>query len=136
MKKIEGFTLIELMLVLVIIGTLATIILPHIGGEAKRSKIIAAQAEVENIGIALDRFELDAGSYPSTGEGLGALMINPGSVEDWGGPYLKGSQDKLKDSWSRPYQYLCPGIHNPDSYDLESYGPDGVDGGEDDIKNW
>jgi len=132
----SGFTLIELMLVLVILATLAAIVTPRLTGQSKRAKVIAAQAQIADMGTALDAFEIGVGRYPTTVEGLQALLQQPTSeAQDWQGPYLNKNVVPL-DPWGNEYQYRCPGQYNPDGYDLYCYGPDGKQGGDDDISNW
>ncbi len=132
----SGFTLIELMLVLVILATLAAIVTPRLTGQSKRAKIIAAQTQIADLGTALDAFEIGVGRYPTTVEGLLALIQQPTSeAQDWQGPYLNKNVVPL-DPWGNEYQYRCPGQYNPDGYDLYCYGPDGKQGGDDDISNW
>lgn len=139
MKK--GFTLIELMVAIVIIGLLSAMIVPRFIGRTEEAKRVVAKADIEGaLGIALDTFEMDVGRYPTTEEGLRALIVNPTSppLPNWKGPYIK-KRRVPKDPWGNPYHYLCPGIHNPDGYDLWSYGRDGRRGGEGydaDITNW
>lgn len=130
----KGFTLIELLVVMVIIGLLAALVGPRLFPQLGKGKQSAAKAQIELIGQSLDQFRLDTGRYPTTQEGLNALVTNPG-VDKWDGPYLK--KGLPNDPWSRPYQYLCPGSHG--EYDLFSYGRDGVPGGEKedkDVTNW
>lgn len=127
-----GFTLIELMLVLVILGVLAAIVVPKLAGRSEEAKIKATKAEISIISGALDTFEVDNGRYPTTEEGLGALVEQPSNVESWR-PYLKGGMPV--DQWKREYVYVYPGRNNPDSFDLYSLGPDGREG-QDDINNW
>jgi general secretion pathway protein G len=133
----RGFTLIELMLVIMIIATLAALVVPKFTGRAEQAKITAAQADIQvNIPTALDLYELDNGFYPSTEQGLAALRDQPSTAPvpaKWSGPYLKR---KPLDPWGNAYRYQSPGLHNPNSYDLFSYGKDGVEGGKDDITNW
>jgi general secretion pathway protein G len=137
----KGFTLIELIVVVAIIGLLAAMIVPRFVGRTEEAKRAAAKADIEGaLGVALDAFEVDVGRYPTTEEGLRALQVNPTSppLPNWKGPYIK-KKGALKDPWGTPYQYVCPGIHNPDSYDLFSYGRDKRRGGEGydaDITNW
>lgn len=130
----KGFTLIELLVVMVIIGLLAALVGPRLFPQLGKGKQSAAKAQIELIGQALDQFRLDTGRYPTTQEGLNALVTNPG-IEKWDGPYLK--KGLPNDPWSRPYQYLSPGSHG--EYDLFSYGRDGAPGGEKedkDVANW
>lgn len=131
-KNKKGFTLIEMMLVVVIISILVTVVLPRLTGKTEQARISAAKLQIETIGMALDSFELDNGRYPNTTEGLNGLMVNPGNLKKWNGPYLK--KDIVTDPWGNAYVYTSPGTHNND-YDLYSLGPNGVEGG-DDIGNW
>jgi len=133
--KRRGFTLIELLLVLVILATLAGIVLPKVAGRSKQAKVTAARVQISNFEVALDAFEIDVGRYPTTAEGLRALVERPTSNADgWQQPYLKN--DVPKDPWNNEYLYRCPGQYNQDGYDLQSFGPDGRLGGDDDITNW
>jgi general secretion pathway protein G len=132
----SGFTLIELMLVLVILATLAAIVVPKFTGQSKRAKIVATQTQIAQFGTALDAFEIAVSRYPTTTEGLLVLLVAPTSDPgEWNGPYLSKSTVPL-DPWGNEYQYRCPGQYNPDGYDLYSFGPDGKLGGDDDITNW
>jgi len=134
--RFGGFTLIELMLVLVILATLSAIVVPKLTGQSKRAKIVAAQTQIADFATALDTFEIAVGRYPTTVEGLRALIERPTSeADDWQGPYLSRNVVPL-DQWGNEFQYRCPGQYNPDGYDLYSYGPDGRLGGDDDITNW
>ncbi|MFH1440913.1 MAG: type II secretion system major pseudopilin GspG [Candidatus Omnitrophota bacterium] len=133
MKKKQGFTLIELMLVVIIIGVLVSMVMPRLVGRSEQAKVSAAKADINaNIDLALSMFELDNGRFPTTEEGLAALRAKPGSLDTWKGPYLKKDP---KDPWGRPYIYKSPGTHNED-YDLYSSGPNGTEGDEDDVGNW
>ena len=133
----RGFTLIELMLVIMIIATLAALVVPKFTGRAEQAKVTAAQSDIQvNIPTALDLYELDNGFYPSTEQGLAALRDQPSTAPvpaKWSGPYLKR---KPLDPWGNAYHYQSPGSHNPNSYDLFSYGKDGAEGGKDDVTNW
>ena len=130
MKRNSAFTLVELMLVIIIIGILASLVVPRLAGRAERARKIAAQADVEaNIPSALDLYEMDMGEFPSS---LEDLVSGGSGQENWQGPYLKKTP---QDPWRRPYYYKAPGEHNSD-YDLASSGKDGILGSEDDITNW
>ncbi len=130
-----GFTLIELLLVLVILAILAGIVVPMFVGRAEQARVTRAQTDIANIASALDTFEIDNGRYPTTAEGLQALIVQPPNMPNWHGPYVKGSHVPL-DPWGHPYQYQCPGQHSTDGYDLWSYGPSGQAGGSGEITNW
>jgi general secretion pathway protein G len=127
----KGFSLIELLVVMVIIGLLAALVAPRFIRQEEKAKIKAARAQIELLGTALDTFRLDTGRYPTTQEGLDALRRQPGSVERWDGPYLK--KDVPLDPWGKPYVYRSPGEHG--SYDLSSYGADASPGGEGDNRD-
>lgn len=128
-----GFTLIELMLVVIIIGALVAMVLPRLAGRSEQARAAAARADIQsNIATALKLYELDSGSYPTTDQGLAALMTKPGNVVNWNGPYL---EKKALDPWGREYQYQSPGTHRPQDYDLFSLGKDGQVSA-DDIANW
>ncbi|HOJ39120.1 MAG TPA: type II secretion system major pseudopilin GspG [bacterium] len=129
-----GFTLIELLLVLVILGTLAAIVVPKFTRRSEQARLTAARTDIANLEVALDTFEVDVGRYPTTEEGLQALVEAPPEVTGWKGPYIK--RGVPRDPWGNPYHYKCPGDHNTNGYDLFSGGPDGKEGGGDDIDNW
>ena len=137
-KLRKGFTLVEILLVVVIIGILAAMIIPNIVGRGEEARHAAAKADITaNISSALDIYEIDNGRYPSTAQGLSALVKEPTTEPlaiKWKGPYLKKKKIPV-DPWGRNYIYVCPGIHNTDSYDLSSYGLDGIES-KDDITNW
>ena len=136
-KRIQqGFTLLELMIVLVIIGLLAGIIGPNLFKNLEKSEKTTARAQVDAFTKAIDQYRLDTGSYPDKSAGLQALEISPAGVLNWNGPYLK----KIPlDPWGSAYQYQSPGTHNPSEYDIYSLGKDKALGGVDlaaDIGNW
>ena len=137
MRNQKAFTLIELMLVVMIIATLAALVVPKFTGRAEQAKAAAARTDIMvNIPTALDLYELDNGFYPSTEQGLEALRVQPSTSPvpaKWSGPYIK---KKPLDPWGALYHYSAPGTHNPNSYDLYSFGKDGAEGGKDDINNW
>lgn len=130
----RAFTLIELLLVLVILAVLASLVVPRFAGRSEQAKTTAANTDVASIATALRIFEVDCSRYPTTEEGLGALLSQPANVSGWKSPYLE--RGLPKDPWGKAYVYRCPGEHNLNGYDLYSYGPDGQDGGGDDIDNW
>ena len=138
MKKYNsGFTLIEIMIVVIIIAALAAMVVPRLGGRTEQARISIAEADINsNIGTGLKLYELDNGNYPTTEQGLNALLSKPSSSPvptNWNGPYL---EKKPIDPWKNPYQYKCPGTHNVNGYDLWSNGKDGVEGTADDVTNW
>ena len=134
----KGFTLIEIMLVIIIIGILVAIVTPQFAGRSEKARIAAARTDIEaNLSTVLDLYELDNGHYPTTDQGLMALIQEPTTnpaPQNWNGPYLKKKQIP-KDPWGRDYVYASPGIHNPENFDLSSYGTDGIES-SDDIANW
>lgn len=140
MENKRGFTLIELMLVVIIIGVLAGMIIPNLTGKSEQARRSVAEADIEaNISSALDLYEVDSGSFPTSEQGLAALLAKPSSnpvPKNWNGPYLKKKKDEPKDPWGNAYAYKSPGEHNTDGYDLSSKGRDGIEGTEDDITNW
>jgi len=130
-----GFTLIEILIVIIIIGMLAALVGPKLFGKVSSAKLKAAKAQIELFGTALDAFRLDVGRYPTTEEGLKVLRERPSGVAGWQGPYLP--KEIPADPWSRAYVYKSPGDHG--DYDLISYGLDGVEGGEaenQDVVSW
>lgn len=129
-----AFTLIELLLVLVILAVLAAIVVPKFTGRSEDARKSAAKSDISALDGAIELFEQDAGRYPSNDEGMSALIDSPNGVKAWKGPYFKGSLPK--DPWGNPYVYRYPGQHNGNGFDLYSTGPDGKDGGGDDIDNW
>ena len=136
-KQQAGFTLIEMMVVVVVIGVLAAMIIPNFLGTTHDAKVSAAKGSVSELEAALERFNVHMDRYPTTEEGLKALVEAPSSEDKkWRGPYIKLLRT---DPWGSPYQYRCPGIHHPTSFDIWSQGADKADGGEGegvDIGNW
>ena len=136
LRRRSGFSLIELMIVLVILAILAGIIGVKFTGLSKNAKITAAKTQLSSFKQALDRYELDMGQYPTSADGLSALIEKPADgQEDWKGPYLS-TNSLPKDQWDHAWVYRAPGQHFPDGYDLWSSGPDGEEGGGDDLTNW
>jgi general secretion pathway protein G len=127
------FTMVELLLVLVILATLAAIVVPKFAGRSEQARVTAARTEISGIELALDSFEVDNGRYPEGDNGLKDLWEEPDDVKNWR-PYLKRALDG--DPWGNPYIYVSPGKHNEHGYDLSSCGPDGKEGTDDDITNW
>lgn len=127
----SGFTLIELIVVIVVLGLLAGLVAPAIFGRVSDAKLLAARTQMEMLSAALDGYRLDVGRYPTTEQGLRALIERPTSSPtpaSWRGPYLrKGLPD---DPWGRPYIYTSPGNRSPTGFDLSTLGRDGVVGGE------
>ena len=131
-----GFTLIEILVVITIIALIMSLVGPRVLNYLAESKVKAAKIQIQSLGSALDLFNLDTGRYPSTGEGLAALVQSPGTIPSWNGPYLKGGVVP-NDPWGHPYVYRSPGEHGP--YDIMSYGSDGQEGGTGtaaDITSW
>lgn len=137
MKREEGFTFIEIMVVVIILGVLAAIVLPKFTGRTEEARITAGRSQLDIIATGLDAYELDNGRFPTSDQGLAALVKEPSSPpvpRNWKGPYL--AKKVPEDPWGSKYIYSQPGKHNKRSYDIISYGPDAKEGGEDDIKNW
>lgn len=134
-SRTRGFTLLELLVVMVIIGLLAGYVGPKFFGQIGKSEVKAARAQLDALTKALDQYRLDVGRYPSTEQGLAALVAKPADEVKWAGPYL--SKAIPKDPWGVDYQYRSPGEHG--DYDLMSFGRDGRVGGEGedaDITSW
>ncbi|MDF1832884.1 MAG: type II secretion system major pseudopilin GspG [Porticoccaceae bacterium] len=132
----EGFTLLELLVVLVILGFLASLVGPQVLKQIGGSKTKAAILQIEEFSTALDLYHLDSGRYPSTADGLEALIEKPASARIWNGPYLKKKVIR-DDPWGNPYFYASPGEHS--DFDLFSLGRDGREGGEGedaDVLSW
>lgn len=132
---VAGFTLLELLVVMVIIGMLASFVAPKFFAQIGKSQTKTARAQIDALEKSLDQYRLDIGHYPTTEQGLAALNERPAGEAKWSGPYLKKSVPM--DPWSHAYIYKAPGEHG--EYDLLSYGKDGQPGGNDeaeDITNW
>lgn len=130
-----GFTLLELLVVMVIIGLLAGYVGPKYFAQVGKSETKVARAQIDALEKALDQYRLDTGHYPSTENGLAALNTKPSNETRWAGPYLK--KQTPPDPWGRPYVYRAPGEHG--EFDLFSYGKDGQPGGDGDsadVANW
>lgn len=136
-RRARGFSLIELLVVLVILGLLAGLVGPavirYLGGANTR----AAKVQIEEFSTALDAFRLDMGRYPNSAEGLAALVVQPSGATRWNGPYLRKNSIP-KDSWGNDYQYRSPGQHGG-AFDLYSLGADNAEGGDgenQDVVSW
>ncbi|PIQ85264.1 MAG: type II secretion system protein GspG [Candidatus Omnitrophica bacterium CG11_big_fil_rev_8_21_14_0_20_45_26] len=131
-QSLTGFTMIEILLVVIIIGILASLIVPRLSGRSEEARRQAAKADIMGgLALALDLYEADTGKYPSQ---LNDLLKEPSGVNNWRGPYLK--RGISKDPWGSDYVYQAPGIYNTESYDLFSSGPDRKEGTDDDVTNW
>jgi general secretion pathway protein G len=132
-----GYTLMELLVVLAILGLLAAIATPLVLRYLDSAKMGTAKTEIANYSAGLDLFKYDVGRYPTSQEGLEALVKAPPSAENWNGPYLKTTTTSLNDPWGHPFLYRSPGEHG--DFDLYSYGPKGKEGAGDAkpaIANW
>lgn len=132
----HGYTLVEILVVITIIGLLVALVGPRVLNYLGESKVKTARIQIQSFESALDLFYLDAGRYPGSSEGLGALVQRGGGVTTWNGPYLKGGAVP-NDPWGKPYLYRSPGEHG--SYDIISHGADGQEGGTGaaaDITSW
>ena len=135
-RRQHGYTLVELLVVLAILGLLVAIAAPRLISYLGSAKADTAKIQVEKLGTVLDLYHLEVGRYPTDQEGLLALVEAPSQVEAWNGPYLK-NRDSLTDPWGRPYVYRFPGQHG--DYDLYSLGADGREGGDGenrDVTSW
>jgi len=135
-RQNKGFSLIELLVVLVILGLLAGVVAPQVMKHLAKAKSDTARLQIEDFGAALDLYYLELADYPTTEQGLQALIQAPDNVKNWNGPYLK--KKKIPDDpWNHPYQYRSPGEHG--AYDLFTLGKDNQQGGEKenkDILSW
>ncbi|MGZ5052956.1 MAG: type II secretion system major pseudopilin GspG [Methylobacter sp.] len=135
-SRMRGFTLLELLVVLGIIAMLAGIVGPQVMKHMGESKVKAAKVQIEDLASALDMYKLDMGTYPTSEQGLKALIEAPDASNRWNGPYLRKAKMPL-DPWQQEYRYVSPGTHG--KFDLYSMGADGKEGGEGedkDIGNW
>ncbi len=135
-RRSRGFTLLELLVVMVIIGLLAGFVAPRYFAQVGKSQVKAARAQIDALDKALEQYRIDVGHLPTSEQGLAALQVQPPGEQNWAGPYLK--KDVPLDPWGSPYQYVAPGTHNND-YDLMSFGKDGRQGGTGeaaDLGNW
>jgi general secretion pathway protein G len=131
-----GFTLLELLVVLVILGLLAAVATPQVLKYLSRARTQSAALQIHDLSAALDLYRLDVGHYPSEEEGLASLVEAPATTANWNGPYVK-KREMLKDPWGHPYNYLIPGQHG--DFDLYSLGADNAEGGDaenQDVTNW
>jgi general secretion pathway protein G len=138
--RLPAFTLIELMVVVVILGILAVFVVPRVSKRPEDARVTKARVEIANLEQALEMYYLDTGTYPTTEQGLNALVQEPssGGVSGWRDEGYLSKSKVPDDPWGNPYVYVSPGVHNRD-YDLYSRGKDGVEGGEGydaDITNW
>jgi general secretion pathway protein G len=136
-RRAAGFTLMELLLVVLIISVLAAIVAPNILSKGKEARIAATKQQIVNLEGALKLYYLDNDVYPTTDQGLASLVAQPTGEpmpSNWKGPYLEHGVPN--DPWKNPYIFTSPGVQNPDSFDILSYGPDGKEGGGDDIANY
>jgi len=132
-SRSSGFTLLELLLVIVIIGVLAATVVPSLVGRSQEARVAAARQDIRGaLGVALDLYEQDTGGYPTTEQGLEALVSEPPAVQNWHGPYIKSAAEPV-DPWGNRYRYAFPSSAVPTLYELTSAGPDGEFGTDDDI---
>lgn len=129
MQNPHGFTMIELLLVLVIIGILAALVVPKFTGRMEKAKIRATEAQLANFKTAITAFEIESGRFPRTDEGLDSLVEKPNDIDEWS----QQMEYIPKDPWGSKFVYVCPGRHNSSGYDLSSLGPDKQSDTADDI---
>tara|TARA_B100000809_G_scaffold250883_1_gene283812 strand:+ start:372 stop:791 length:420 start_codon:yes stop_codon:yes gene_type:complete len=133
MRARGGFTLIELMIVVIIIAALAGMVVPRLIGRSDEMKSRIVEGDLATLSTALKLFRLDNDRYPSSQEGLRALLTRPASAKNWSEPYI---EDEPLDPWDQPYQYRHPGTRNKNGCDIFSIGVDGETGSDDDVGNW
>jgi general secretion pathway protein G len=122
----SGFTLMEMIAVIIVIGLVAAFVGPRLFGQSDAARARLAVAQISDLGGKLELYKLDVGRYPNTSEGLKALTANPGNVNNWNGPYA--NEQQIKDPWGNAFGYTSPGQKGP--YEIKSLGADGRDGGE------
>lgn len=130
----RGFTLVEVLLVLIILVIIGSIVVPNIFGAKDQADIDASKAQITSLKGAMDMYRLHMNKYPSSLKDLTDEPSDKSAADKWAGPYLQSSMKE--DPWGNEYQYVSPGKKNPKSYDLSSSGPDGQSGTDDDIGNW
>ena len=133
-RKNAGFTLLEIMLVVCIIGLLIGMGVKMMGGKLEEAKIIRARGDIEQFKVGLVGYNGGSGTFPTTEQGLKALLTKPEGVRNW--RQQLDSPSQLIDPWNKEYLYVQPGVHNPKSFDIFSCGPDGLPNTTDDIGNW
>lgn len=132
-RNTRGFTLMELMVVILIIAVLASLVVPRLLGAGDDAKIAAAKANISTISSALQRFRLDCDRFPTSEEGVAALTMPPSDADGWKGPYVE--KDIIEDPWKSPYEYSWPGMAGDDSFIIRSYGKDRQANTDDDVTN-
>jgi general secretion pathway protein G len=130
----SGFTLIELIVVIIILAILAAVVIPNVVNRTDDARVSSAISTVTSFDTALDLYKADTGQYPTSDQGLNALISNPG-IPSWNGSYLKNQNSVPQDPWGHPYIYKSPGSDGRD-YEVVSAGPDGQVGTQDDIQSW
>ncbi len=138
-NKRRGFTLIEVLLVLAILGVIAAMVIPNLLGRQRQANIDATKLSIGGLENALKLYAVDHnGEFPTTGEGIEALLTAPNNDEKWHGPYLDSTKSSPMDAWGKAFKYEYPGQHNAQGLkpDISSGGPDKAEGTADDITNW
>ena len=136
-RRRRGFTLVEVLLVLVILVIIGSIVVANYGNIQRKAYVNAAKTQIGAFDGPIQTYRLDIGDFPLTAQGLDALWQQPGDLanpDDWGGPYL--GKPVPVDPWKRPYQYEYPGRNDPNTPDIWSLGQDGADGTDDDVVSW
>ncbi|HEX3047761.1 MAG TPA: type II secretion system major pseudopilin GspG [Bacillota bacterium] len=136
----KGFTIVEILAVITLIGFLLVLVVPSVVRSLTQGRIKITQNQIAATENIIVQYYTDCGTYPTTEQGLKALVEKPSTApEGWSGPYVQKAKTTFTDGWSRPLKYICPGNHNPDSYDLYSLGANGIEGGsgaDADLGNW